>query len=979
MGPRAALLVVVKFFCLVLPLGTKAQKTVYEQGTFSEVEGQFIVQVTEDNDIRTFLSQFASARTSAFSEAVESRQLMSSPLNLWLLTCNKSQVSHTAFSAMLRRHNGFIHVSPNRRLNTRKIPDDPEFTKQWQYLNTGSTGGIAGADNDMDLAWDITTGGLTPAGDTIVICVIDDGVNINHEDMKANLWVNRHEIPGNNIDDDNNGYTDDYLGWNALKSNDTIFTDGGHGTPVAGIIGARGNNGIGVSGVNWNVKLMIVDYGSATEANALAAYGYAYTMRKLYNETNGAKGAFVVATNASWGVDDTKAEEAPLWCSLFDALGKIGILNCGATTNNDTDVDVKGDLPTSCTSDYLISVTNLNKSDAKVTSAGYGRISIDLGSYGQQAYTVTRTGYGFFGGTSGATPHVTGVIGLLYSTPCSVFSDLVKNQPDKAALVARDMILHGVSPLPGLQGITTTGGKLNAFRAVSNVMKMCESCSAPAGIKLVTTDSTASVSWHTEAGTSEVSVRYRQANETNWTLIKDFVNGQTIDGLEFCTNYELQVGSSCGFLPGNFSYSKFFKTTGCCNKPDVNVAQSGNDHIVLTWSSDQEASYLLRYRVRNNPWQDTIISGTAFTLPGLDECTAATFSLRASCLKYGNESEYTDELIGATDCGNCTKRSYCIPKKTDATQEWISYFRLDTISHSSVSNDLGYENFAGVADFMLEAGKKYNFKVTIGYAGTAFKDYVRVYLDLDQDGEWDDNEAVYVTQSPVSDSIKGVLSVPVDVAVGWTRLRVILTYEDFEGGCYDSVFEYGETEDYCIRIREACSNDLVTQAIAESGSSVRITHHTSAKADTVQLRYRASGTTEWILRTLTDTSEVISELDSCTWYQYQLRRQCDTTGYSAWSSLDSVRTDCRNQTIDVEFPFVVTPNPASSFFEISDPQGHLLRLHIIRADGIKMMESGFIFAERHHKIPIENLPPGMYILKAESRNRTVYTGKLVKL
>ena len=259
-------------------------------------------------------------------------------------------------------------------------PNDVEFPNQWQYINTEQSGGSQGADIDVDLAWDVTTGGLTANGDTIVVAVLDDGIDLNHSDFENNLWVNHAEIPNNGIDDDENGYIDDYRGWNSNQDNDNI-AGGGHGTPVAGIVGAKGNNGTGVAGVNWNVKVMVVknDF-NTSEAGVLAAYSYPLAMRQQYNESNGTRGAFVVSTNASWGVDFGRPEDAPIWCSYYDTLGTYGILNCGATINGNVNVDEEGDLPTACSSDFMISVTNMNHFDNKVQGAGYGLETIDLGA-----------------------------------------------------------------------------------------------------------------------------------------------------------------------------------------------------------------------------------------------------------------------------------------------------------------------------------------------------------------------------------------------------------------------------------------------------------------------------------------------------------------------------------------------------------------------------------------------------------------------
>jgi serine protease len=149
----------------------------------------------------------------------------------------------------------FWPYKKNKILYPRKAPNDTYFFRQWHHLNTGSEGGLPGVDFDSDLAWDLNTGGMTELGDTIVLCVIDDGLDIAHYDIKGNLWRNYSEIPDNKLDDDQNGYVDDYYGWNSYKDGG-IFDPGFHGTPVCGIAAATGNNNLGVCGINWKVKLM---------------------------------------------------------------------------------------------------------------------------------------------------------------------------------------------------------------------------------------------------------------------------------------------------------------------------------------------------------------------------------------------------------------------------------------------------------------------------------------------------------------------------------------------------------------------------------------------------------------------------------------------------------------------------------------------------------------------------------------------------
>ena len=369
---------------------------------------------------------------------------------------------------------GVLYAMENGRMSFRQTtPNDPMFAQQSALHNTGQTGGVADADIDAIEAWDIARG-----SDEYVVAIVDSGGLTDHEDLIANRWENLAEINGMaGVDDDNNGYVDDFYGWNSFVGNGTI-QGSNHATRVAGIVGARGDNGLGGSGVLWETDLMYVTLSPINQhffyAELARAFEYVTDQKVLWRLTAGdigatLRGANVVAINASWGIGgNCQAYPYYLWNDLFNQAGAVGILTVGATASSQFDVDQFGDIPSGCLSDALISVTMTDALDE--LDGAYGPQMIDLAAPGiSMVAPINGNNYDVTSATSWAAPVVTGAVALMHDAASQQFKDFYIATPQAAALVIKQILIDTVDPLPSLQGVTVSGGRLNLRRALQAI------------------------------------------------------------------------------------------------------------------------------------------------------------------------------------------------------------------------------------------------------------------------------------------------------------------------------------------------------------------------------------------------------------------------------------------------------------------------------------------------------------------------------
>jgi subtilisin family serine protease len=346
--------------------------------------------------------------------------------------------------ATLANHPAIEYVEPNWLHHTTEIPNDPSLGILWGLNNTGQSGGVAGAHISALGAWDTTVG-----SHDVIVGVVDTGIDYTHPDLAPNAFVNPGEIAGNNVDDDGNGFIDDVHGMNAITGSGDPMDDNDHGTHVSGTIGAVGNDGVGVVGVNWNVSIMGLKFlsgsGSGTTADAIECINYAVAMKN--------RGVNIRALNNSWGGGGfSQALE-----DAIRAADTAGILFVAAAGNSSSNNDTTPNFPSNYNVPNVLAVAATTRTDAMSSFSSFGLTTVDLGAPGTDILsTIPGNAYATFSGTSMATPHVTGAAALVLSINDALTVPELKQ-----------ILMDTGDPTAAMAGRTVSGKRLNVEAALA--------------------------------------------------------------------------------------------------------------------------------------------------------------------------------------------------------------------------------------------------------------------------------------------------------------------------------------------------------------------------------------------------------------------------------------------------------------------------------------------------------------------------------
>lgn len=413
------------------------------------VDGELLIQFTEDANDDVKQKAFDKVKGQPIEKILtKAMERAGKKEGVTLVKVNKHVLEAIAD---LNNTAGVAFAEPNFIYNHTAVSTDPLFTNGslWGMYGPGTSPANQYGSNAA-AAWAAGTTGSA----SVYVGIIDEGIQLTHPDLSGQVWVNPGD-PVDGVDNDADGYVDDTNGWDFANNDRTIY-DGGssgklddHGTHVSGTIGGKANNGIGVVGVNWSIKLISAKFlgrNGGTTANAVKAVDYLTNLKTK-------KGINIVASNNSWGGGGYSQ-------ALYDAISRAntaGIMFIAAAGNSGTNNDVTASYPSNYNLPNVIAVAAIDKTGALASFSQYGATTVDLGAPGVAINSTTAYNtYSSYSGTSMATPHVTGAVALYASTHTGATVTQIRNA-----------ILSSTVPTPSLSGKTVTGGRLDANAALS--------------------------------------------------------------------------------------------------------------------------------------------------------------------------------------------------------------------------------------------------------------------------------------------------------------------------------------------------------------------------------------------------------------------------------------------------------------------------------------------------------------------------------
>ncbi|MFN6963116.1 MAG: S8 family serine peptidase [Pyrinomonadaceae bacterium] len=396
------------------------------------VPGELLVRYKDENSVRSLNDRLGARVETDFPEL------------RWQHVKLPDNIAMDDAIALYRADPNVENVQPNFIYYLAATPNDEQFGQLYGMLKIAAP-----------QAWDVTTG-----DPNVVVAVIDTGIDRTHPDLAANVWQNPAEIPSNGVDDDQNGFVDDVSGWDFLNMDNDPADGHDHGTHCSGTIGGVGNNGIGVAGVNWNVKIMPLKthddtVGGSTSVSLINTFGYVTMMRN--------RGVNIRATSNSYGGPPEAGTYDQALKDAIDAAGRAGVLNVFAagnqlTVNEEEDNDRLPTYPGSYNSPSILTVAASDQNDNRASFSHYGATTVDVAAPGVGILsTVVGGGYARFSGTSMSTPHTAGAAALLAAA-----------HPGLSAASIKATLMNTVDVLPQWLGLTVTGGRINVARAIAS-------------------------------------------------------------------------------------------------------------------------------------------------------------------------------------------------------------------------------------------------------------------------------------------------------------------------------------------------------------------------------------------------------------------------------------------------------------------------------------------------------------------------------